>query len=95
MLVAVEECIKERTPLDCKLWVICWHEERLKCLPHRSTKDDGNIFGRFNVSDLERGLTLEQWSSVAKKMICFFRIKIPKDETLYMETPKCPDHPKL
>jgi hypothetical protein len=75
MLNAVMECIKERTQLDAKRWVICWHKNRLKCLPANTVKNDGNIFGCFHVDDLNKGLTLEQWSDVAKKIANFFEKK--------------------
>lgn len=83
LLNAVETCIKERTKLDAKLWVICWHENQLKCLPARGVKNDGNIFGRFSVEDLNAGLSLDQWSSVAKKIAEFFE-----------RIPECHDHLK-
>lgn len=75
LLNAVETCIAERTPLDCKLWVICWHENRLKCLPSRAVKNDGNCFGTFSSEDLKKGLTVEQWRSVAKNITNFFEQK--------------------
>lgn len=75
MLNAVETCIAERTPLDCKLWVICWHENRLKCLPSRAVKNDGNIFGKFSADDLKRGLTNDQWDNVLYKIAYFFERK--------------------
>jgi hypothetical protein len=76
LLTAVEECIKERPDLDAKLWTICWHENRLKCLPSRAVKNNGNVFGTFNVDDLNKGLTLDQWGQVAKKIALFFERKL-------------------
>lgn len=83
MLNAVETCIEERTPLDCKKWVLCWHENRLKCLPSRAVKNDGNVFGEFSAEDLKQGLTNDQWDNLLHKIATFFeRIKT------------CPDHQK-
>jgi hypothetical protein len=76
LLNAVETCIAERTPMDCKLWTICWHKNRLKCLPSRDVKNNGNCFGIFNAEDLKKGLSLDQWASVAKKIYSFFE-RIP------------------
>lgn len=75
LLLAVEECIKERPDLSARHWVICWHEGRLKCLPVGTIKDDGNIFGNFTTDDLNQGFTLDQWGQVAKKIILFFERK--------------------
>jgi hypothetical protein len=75
LLIAVETCIKERPALDAKLWTICWHEGRLKCLPANTVKDDGNIFGTFHVQDLWQGLTIDQWGRVSKKITLFFERK--------------------
>jgi hypothetical protein len=74
LLNAVEVCIKERTPLDCKSYRICWHEGRLKCLPARAIKDDGNCFGTFSEEDIKKGLSIEQWGKVAKKITEFFEV---------------------
>lgn len=75
LLNAVETCIKERPNLDANLWVICWNEGKLKCLPSRGVKNDGNIFGRLTVDDLAKGLTLEQWERISKKIATFFEGK--------------------
>jgi len=88
LLTAVEECIRERPRNDAKLWTICWHENKLKCLPSRAVKNDGNCFGTFGVDDLKKGLTLDQWASVAKKITLFFELLPPKGEVLYIKTPE-------
>lgn len=75
LLNAVEECIKERPDLDTKLWAVCWHEDRLKCLPSRVVKRNGNVFGVFNTMELNKGLSLEQWSYVARRITEFFERK--------------------
>lgn len=75
MLDAVETCIKERPALSARHWLICWHEGRLKCLPVGTIKDDGNVFGTFNVDDLNQGLTLDQWSQISRKITLFFERK--------------------
>jgi len=89
ILNSVEICIAERPKLDAKIWVVCWHEERLKCLPVQTVKNDGNIFGRFTIDDLEKGLTFEMWSEIAKKIVLFFergkKCQIPKEPTLIRE----------
>ena len=83
LLTAVSECIKERPHNDAKLWTICWNNKQLMCLPSRTVKNDGNCFGTFSVEDLKKGLSLDQWASIAKKIHFFFE-----------RIPQCHDHPK-
>lgn len=75
LLNAVEVCISERTRLDCKAYVICWHENKLKCLPSRAVKNDGNIFGTITADECIRGLTAQKWSEIAKNIASFFEQK--------------------
>ena len=75
ILDSVETCIAERVDLDCKSYVICWHEGRLKCLPSRAVKNDGNVFLRISADDCKKGLSLEQWGECQKKLANFFEQK--------------------
>jgi hypothetical protein len=75
MLNAVETCIAERTIFDCKSYVICWHEDRLKCLPTRAVKNDGNIFLQITAADCKHGLSPSQWEECCKNIAEFFERK--------------------
>jgi len=85
LLNSVEECIKERPKLDAKLWVIVWHENRLKCIPDKAKMSDMVIFAMLHVDDLTQGLTIKSWSNIAKKITEFFENKthtpLPKSVT--------------
>lgn len=72
LLSEVEKCIAERPMSYVSQWVICWHENKFKCLPARVVKDDGNIFGRFHYDDLINGLTVDQWNRLSKRIAEFF-----------------------
>lgn len=75
ILNAVETCIAERVDLDCKSYTICWNENRLKCLPSRAVKNDGNCFITISADDCKKGLSLEQWATCQRKIAYFFEGK--------------------
>lgn len=67
-LNAVADAISNCTEFDVGHWCIVYHENKFKCLPARSVIDDGQILGRISRRDRERGLTIDQWNAIAKKI---------------------------